>query len=126
MSFTNELETRVLTWALTTGTVVRPETWFVGLFTAAPGEAGGGTEIAGGSYIRQPITFTISGNLATNGAAIEWPVASGNWGTVTHAAVFTTESGGVMLVHAPLTNAKTISTGDALRIPINDFDITLD
>lgn len=126
MSFTNDLETRVLQWALTNGSPTRPTAWYVGLFTAAPGEAGGGTEISGNGYARQAVTFTVSGNLATNSAAIEWPTATGSWGTITHIAVFDALTTGNMLVYATLTASKTISTGDVLRIPSGDLDVTLD
>ena len=126
MSFTNDLETRVLQWALTAGSPTRPTAWYVGLFTAAPGEAGGGTEISGSGYARQAVTFTVSGNLATNNAAIEWPTATGSWGTITHIAVFDALTTGNMLVYATLTSSKTISTGDVLRIPSGDLDVTLD
>ena len=126
MSFTNDLETRVLQWALTNGSPTRPTAWYVGLFTAAPGEAGGGTEISGSGYARQAVTFTVSGNLATNNAAIEWPTATGSWGTITHIAVFDALTTGNMLVYATLTSSKTISTGDVLRIPSGDLDVTLD
>lgn len=126
MSFTNDLETRVLQWALTNGSPTRPTAWYVGLFTAAPGEAGGGTEVSGGSYARQAATFTVSGNLATNSAAIEWPTATGTWGTITHVAVFDALTSGNMLVYASLTSSKTIASGDVLRIPAGDLDVTLD
>lgn len=126
MSFTNDLETRVLQWALTNGSPTRPTAWYVGLFTAAPGEAGGGTEASGGSYAREAVTFTVSGNLATNSAAIEWPTATGTWGTITHVAVFDALTSGNMLVYASLTSSKTIASGDVLRIPAGDLDVTLD
>ena len=126
MSFTNDLETRVLQWALTAGSPTRPTAWYIGLFTAAPGEAGGGTEVSGGSYVREAVTFTVSGNLATNSAAVEWPTATGTWGTITHVAVFDALTSGNMLVYATLTASKTISTGDVLRIPAGDLDVTLD
>lgn len=126
MSFTNLLETRVLQWALTNGSVTRPTAWWVGLFTAAPGETGGGTEISGNGYTRESVTFTVSGNLATNDAAIEWPTATGTWGTITHIAVFDAETSGNMLVYASLTSSKTIASGDVLRIPSGDLDVTLD
>lgn len=126
MSFTNDLETRVLQWALTTGSPTRPTAWYVGLFTAAPGEAGGGTEVSGNAYVRKAVTFTVSGNTASNNAAIEWPTATGSWGTITHVAVFDAETTGNMLAYASLTASKTISTGDVLRIPSGDLDVTLD
>ena len=126
MSFTNDLETRVLQWALTNGSPTRPTAWYIGLFTAAPGEAGGGTEVSGGSYVRVAVTFTVSGNLATNSAAVEWPTATGTWGTITDVAVFDALTSGNMLVYASLTSSKTIASGDVLRIPAGDLDVTLD
>lgn len=126
MSFTNDLETRVLQWAFTAGAPTRPSAWYIGLFTAAPGETGGGTEVSGGSYARTAATFTVSGNEATNSGAVEFPAASGSWGTITHAAVFDALSGGNMLAYASLTASKTITTGDVLRFPAGDIDITLD
>jgi hypothetical protein len=126
MSLTNAFETTVLQFAFTTGAVTRPTSWYIGLFTAAPGEAGGGTEVAGGAYVREAATFSVTGNLATNTAAIEWPTAGGAWGTLTHIAIFDAATSGTMLAYAPLTSAKTIDTGDVFRIPSGDLDITLD
>lgn len=126
MSFTNDLETRVLQWALTAGSPTRPTAWYVGLFTAAPGEAGGGTELSGGAYAREAVSMTVSGNTASNGDAIEWAPATTDWGTITHVAIFDASTSGNMLVYAELTTAKAISTGDILRIPLGELDITLD
>jgi hypothetical protein len=126
MSFTNELETRILEWAFTAGSPTRPTAWYVGLFTAAPGEAGGGTEVSGGSYAREAATFTVSGNTATNSGAIEFTTATADWGNVTHVAIFDAVSAGNMLAYSSLTAAKNITTGDVLRFPLNDIDITLD
>jgi hypothetical protein len=126
MSLTNAFETTVLQFAFTTGAVTRPTSWYIGLLTAAPGEAGGGTEVAGGAYVREAATFSVTGNLATNTAAIEWPTAGGAWGTLTHIAIFDAATSGTMLAYAPLTAAKTIDTGDVFRIPVGDLDITID
>jgi hypothetical protein len=106
--------------------VTRPTAWYIGLFTSDPGEAQGGTEVSGGSYVREAVTFTVSGDTATNSAAIEWPVATANWGTITHIAVYDALTGGNQIAYAPLTNAKTIASGDVIRVPANDLDITLD
>jgi hypothetical protein len=126
MSFSNTYETNVLTYTFTTGAVTRPTAWYIGLFTDNPGEAQGGTEVSGGSYVREAVTFTVSGDLATNGAAVEWPVATATWGTITHIAVYDASTSGNQIAYAPLTNAKTIASGDVLRIPAGDLDITLD
>lgn len=126
MSFSNTYETNVLTWTFTSDAVTRPTAWYLGLFTAAPSESGGGTEVSGGSYAREAVTFSVSGNLATNSGAIEFPVATANWGTITHVAVFDASSGGNQIAYASLTASKTIASGDVLRVPAGDLDITLD
>ena len=126
MSFSNTYETTVLQWTFTNGAVTRPTAWYLGLFTAAPGEAGGGTEVSGGGYVRKAVTFSVSGNLATNTAAIEFDVATADWGTITHVAVFDASTGGNQIAYATLTTSKTIATGDVLRVPAGDLDITLD
>jgi hypothetical protein len=126
MSFSNTYETNVLTWTFTSDAVTRPTAWYLGLFTSAPDESGGGTEVSGGSYAREAVTFTISGNLATNTGAIEFPVATANWGTISHVAVFDASTGGNQIAYAALTASKTIASGDVLRVPAGDLDITLD
>lgn len=128
MSLTNDFETSVLTWLLTVSSPspARPTAWYLGLFTAAPGEAGGGTELSGSGYARQAVTFTVSGNTASNNAAIEFPTATGSWGAITHVAVFDASTAGNMIAYASLTASKTIDTGDVLRVPSGDLDVTLD
>jgi hypothetical protein len=126
MSFSNTYETNVLTWTFTTDAVTRPTAWYIGLFTAAPSESGGGTEVSGGSYAREAVTFSVSGNLATNSGAIEFPVATADWGAITDIAVFDASTGGNQIAYATLTASKTILSGDVLRIPAGDLDITLD
>lgn len=126
MSFSNTYETNVLTWTFTNGAVTRPTAWYLGLFTVAPGEGGGGTEVSGGSYARKAVTFSVSGDTATNTAAIEFDVATADWGTITHVAVFDASTGGTQIAYAALTTSKTIATGDVLRVPASELDIQLD
>ncbi len=126
MSLTNTFETTTLNWLLTTATATRPTTWYVGLFTDDPTEAGTGTEITGNAYARTVVAFTISGNAATNTGAVEFPEATGSWGTITHIGVMTASTGGTMIVHAALSASKAIASGDVFRINAGDLDITLD
>ena len=130
MSLTNTFETTVLTWLLTDGSATRPTAWYVGLFTAAPSDTGGGTEVTGSAYARKVTgTMTVSGTSptnCTNSAAIEFAAAAGgNWGTVTHVAIFDAITSGNMLGWAALTTSRTINDGDILRVPAGDLDITL-
>ena len=126
MSFSNTFETRVLTWVFTTGSATRPTEWHVALYTVAPDDTGGGTEVSGGAYARQSATFTVSGNTASNSGALEYPTATAPYGTVTAVGVFDAATGGNLIAYATLTTSKTIDTGDVLRLPAGDLDITLD
>jgi hypothetical protein len=126
MSLSNIFETTTLTWLLTASSATRPTAWYIGLFTVAPTDSGGGTEVSGVSYVREAVTFTVTGDTASNSAAVEWPVAGGSWGTITDVAIFDAVTAGNMIGYAALTNAKTIATGDVFRIPLGDLDVTLD
>lgn len=127
MSFVNAFETTVLQWSLTTDSVTRPTTWYVGLFTSDPTDTGAaGTEVSGGSYARTAVTFSVTGDTASNTAAVEFPAATATWGSVSHIGIHDASTGGNMLVHAALSTAKTIADGDVFRIPTGDLDITLD
>jgi hypothetical protein len=128
-SFSDYTENLALTYLFTSGAVTRPTAWYVGLFTAAPSDTGGGTEVSGNGYTRISASFSVSGTsptLATNSAAVEFPTnTTSNWGTITHIGLFTASTSGTLLAWAPLTTSKTIEVGDVLRIPTGDLDITL-
>lgn len=128
MSFTNYLENAVMDHVFGAGTFAKPGR-HVALFTGAPGEAGGGVELANGGYARQSAAFTVSGSAptqATNTSAIEYPTATASWGTVTHVGVFDAATGGNMVAFAALSVAKTIGSGDVFRIPAANLTFTLD
>ena len=116
LSFSNSTETLVLNWLLTSGSATRPTAWYLALFTSNPDEDAGGTEVStvGTAYARQTAAFTVSGNTASNSAAIEFPTATASYGTVSHVGVFDAST------------SKAIDTGDVLRVPAGDLDITLD
>jgi hypothetical protein len=128
MSLSNTFETHTLNYLFTTTSVTRPTAWYIALFTSNPAEDASGTEVStsGTAYARQSATFTVSGNEATNSAAIEFPTATASYGTVTHIGVYDASTGGNLIAYAALTTSKAIDTGDVLRLPANDLDITMD
>lgn len=126
MSFSNTYETIILNFAFNASSVTRPTAWYIGLFTSNPGEGQGGSEISGNGYVRKPATFTVSGNTGTNSNVIEFPAATGTWGTISYIAVFDSQASGTQIAYAGLSVSKTITAGDVLRIPAGDIDITLD
>lgn len=127
--FSDYLEDKVLNHVFGGTAYTAAGTLYVGLYTAAPSDSGGGTEVSGGSYARKSMpAMTVSGTSpteATNGAAVEFITATGTWGTVTHVGVFDALSGGNLLAWAALTASKTVSSGDVFRFDAGDLDITL-
>jgi hypothetical protein len=126
MSFTNFLETEILDHVFAGAAYTAPSTKYLALFTAiSDGEAGSVTELSGSSYARQTVAFTTSGATTSNNAAVEFPTASGSWGTVTHVGVYDAVSSGNLMCYATLSSSKAIDTGDVFRVPSGDLDITL-
>ena len=126
MSFSNFLETEILDHVFGGAAYTAPTTHYLALYTAAPGETGGGTEVSGTAYARQSVAFTTTGNTTSNTAAVEYPTATANFGTVTHVGVFDASTGGNLMAYAALSSSKTIDSGDVFRVPVADLDITLD
>ena len=129
MSFTNFLETEILDHVFAGSAYTAPSTKYLALYTAAPGETGGGTEVStsGTAYVSQSVAFTTTGNTTSNTAAVEFPTATGSgFGTVTHVGVFDAATSGNLMAYATLTSSKAIASGDVFRVPAADLDITLD
>ena len=128
MSFSNTFETHVLNYVFTSTSVTRPTAWYLALFTSNPAEDASGTEVStsGTAYARQSATFTVSGNTASNTAAIEFPTATASYGTVSHVGVFDASTGGNLIAYSALSTSKAVGTGDVFRVPAGDFDLTLD
>lgn len=128
MAFSDYLEDKVLEHVFGGNAFTAPSTLYVALFTVAPSDTGGGTEVSGGGYARQTATFNVSGTNpteASNVAAIEYATATANYGTVLAVGVFDASSGGNLLAYSTLTTNKTIDTGDVFRINAGDLDIRL-
>ena len=124
-AMTDNLETAVLNTMR--GSALAAWTPYLALFTAAPGELGGGTEVAGGSYARQAITFGApDGTKVVTTADILFPVASAAWGTVTHFAVMDAAAAGTMKWYGAVDVAKTIALGDQYKVAAGGLQITLD
>src|SRR5574337_212240 len=114
----------------TAGAGTGPATLYVGLYTANPTDAAGGTEVTGGSYARVSVTSSLanwagtqaaasttassgtSGTTSNNGA-ITFPAPTANWGTITGVGIFDAVSGGNLLIWSALTANKTVNNGEA-------------
>lgn len=121
-------EKLLLDWAMTTGSATRPTAWYVALYTAAPSDSGGGTEVSTGGYARQSVTFGAAsspGGTTSNTGAVSFTASGANYGTVTHIGIFDNSTGGNLLWHGSMTASKTVNDGDTLEFSIGNIDLTL-
>jgi hypothetical protein len=124
-NLTNYLENKLIDHFLGTTSYTMPADVYVALFTVAPSDAGGGTEVTGGSYARQIATFTAASSGATsNDDNIDF---TGMPAVTTVAiGIFDALTSGNMLLYGTLTTNKTTDAGDTLRIATGDLDISID
>lgn len=122
----NYLENALINATLRNTAYSSPATVYVGLHTADPTDAGTGTEVSGGSYARTSVTFGAPSNgVTTNSADVEFPQASGSWGTITHIGIWDASSTGNLLYHTALDTSKAISSGDIFKIASGNLSVTL-
>ena len=109
-----------------------PATIYVALFTAAPTDAGGGTEVTGGSYARKAVTNNptnwpaAAGGVKSNGVVITFVTPTGAWGTVTHFALMDAASAGNQIANGALTVPRAIAIGDVPAFAAGTLAVALD
>lgn len=125
-AISNYLENKLIDHVLRNTVYTPPATIYLALYTSDPTDAATGTEVSGGAYARQVIAFNApTDGVASNSAEILFPVATANWGTITHIALMDAATLGNTLFYGALTLSKTISTNDQLKINIGDISVTL-
>jgi hypothetical protein len=142
-AMSNFLENKLVDQIFRAQTAPTTSTLHIGLFTAAPNDAGGGTEVAGNNYSRASVTSSLAnwagtqsagsttassgtGGQTSNNGAITFATPSGTWGTVSHFGVFDAGTSGNLLFHGQLTIAKTINSGDTVSFPAGSLTVTFD
>ncbi len=94
---------------------------YVALLTAAPTDAGGGTEVTGGAYARVAVARAAgtwaapagTPRATSNVAAVTFPSPTANWGTATHFALYDAVTAGNLLGWALLGTSRNILNGDS-------------
>jgi len=131
-SFSNFLENELLDHVFGNAAYTAPATLYVALFTATPSDAGGGTEVSGGSYARVAVTNNAtnfpaaSAGVKSNGTAITFPMATASWGTVAAFGIFDAVTAGNLLAWGALSASRAVANLDIVYFPAGDLDITLD
>ena len=121
------LELKFLEHVTGTASTSAPSAVYLGLATASLQDDASGTELTGNNYSRKAITFASasSGSIASN-ANVEFDPATGSWGDVSHWGIFDASSSGNLLFHGSFTSAKTIASGDILKVASGSLTISAD
>jgi hypothetical protein len=127
------LEDAIRNWFKGTVFPTVPANTYLGLYTAAPSDSGGGTEVSGNAYARQPIVSSAAGwtsggagtGSISNAAIINFPAANpGAWGTVTHFGVFDAVTAGNLLMWNALGASKVVNIADVVQFAIGALVLT--
>lgn len=128
-SFTNYSAGKVLEHALRNTSWTSPSTVYMALFTVAPTDSSGGTEVTGGSYARQAMTFAAASGTprkCVTSADITFPTATANWGTVVAWAIMDASTGGNMIFYNTLPSSQIINTDGVAVFKAGDVSVTVD
>jgi hypothetical protein len=126
----NFLATAILNQVFRNTAYTRPATVYLALYTSNPTAADTGTEVSGGSYVRQAVTFAapaVEGGLQTvrNSAELVFPIATAEWGNITHIGIRDSATGGNLLYFGPWTSARSILSGDRARVAVSALGLSL-
>lgn len=128
----NYLENKILNYIFNGGSFTAPTNVYIALYTVAPTDAGGGTEVSGGSYARAAIACntsefpTTTTGIITNANDIAYPQASANWGSIVAFAIMDASSGGNQLYWNNITPPKPVNINDFLVIAAGQLEIEED
>lgn len=124
-SFSDYTENAVLNHLFRQTALTAPTTSRIALFTVAPTETGGGTEVSGAGYARQTVTWAApSGGAISNSAAVSFTASGGSYGSVVAVGFFDAATAGNMLAYAPITSAA-VGDGDTLNFAIGQLTVSL-
>jgi len=124
------LENEILDHVLGNAAYTAPSTVTIALYTVAPSDAGGGTEVTGGSYVRLSVTNNATnfpaaaGGAKSNGTVFTFVQASADWGTVVAFGIFDGSTN--LLYWGPVTPNRSVPNGATASFAVGDLDVTED
>jgi len=131
-AFSDYLEKALLHHVFGATAYTRPAGLWVALYTTTPTDTAPGVEpVSTVGYARVAATFVaapdqLDGSSAMwNSTVLQFPVASDDWGIVTHCGVCDAATAGNMLAWGQLATQKQVDLGDAVRFAVNQLMIGL-
>lgn len=109
----------------------KPTTFYLALLTAAPTDAGGGTEVSGKGYLRKAVAcdstnWYVSDNQVINATALNFSAtATEPWESVSHFAIYSAAARGDLLFWGSLKEVKTIAKYGTASFEAGEISISL-
>lgn len=128
-AFSQTFEQNIINWVRSIAMPATPVSLLLALYNTDPLDDNTGTEVSGAGYSRQPITLSApvsivgTGSTTKNSGVIVFGPATGDWGSVTHWAIY--DNTGAFLFHGAFLAAKFIQTGDSYTVPNETLEITV-
>lgn len=127
----NWLEEQILNHFIRNAPVPSPQSVYLALFINDPTDANTGTEVQGGSYSRQQVTFSQpiqSSDKAVimNNHKIEYPVATAEWGSISHWGLMTAPTGGNLICRGVFNRLETVQTGNRFVLEPNNLQVSME
>lgn len=128
-SFTNLLEEEVLNRYFRNTTALAPAAVvYLALYSVAPGEGGGGTELSGDGYARTAITFAAPvGGVIVNASDVLFPTATPTGWTVNGAAIVDAAAGPAnILAYDAYAAPVAVPAGQRANVAAGSLTVSLD
>ncbi len=132
----NYLETQLVNQVMRGVAFTPPAKTYIALHTADPGETGANAEVSTSTwpgYLRQDAAkggaqadawSVPSDGVTKNTLQLIYAMYDGAPAlTVTHFSIWDAQTGGNMLVYAPLASARTINNGDVFVVDVNKLTV---
>lgn len=128
--YTTYLSNKILDHVFKVASFTQPTNLYMALSTSTPAQDGSGvTEPSGNGYARVQCNSswaTASGRANANSTAIEFPSATGSWGTITHVCLYDASTSGNLLLFITLTTPRDVGEGNGPKFAAGEFDNSLD
>lgn len=124
-AMTNYLEDKLVKHVFMSVAYTDPTNVYMGLYTLLPTDLGtDGTEVTGGSYARQVITFAAGADLGTVSNSVALAITNMPACTVVGLGIFDAVTAGNCLVYGPLATTRTLVAGETLTLDIDNLTVS--
>lgn len=124
MSFTDFAENKILNHIFRSATWTPPSSVYLALYTSSPSDAAAGTEVSGGSYARQAVSFLeATGGLVVNDINVVFANMPGV--EIVAAGFMDAAVGGNLIIYNSI-SPRNVPAGEDLIIAVGDLRVGLD